>query len=336
MENFRDYYRILGVAPTATGEEIKKNFRRLARQYHPDLNPGDKVAEEKFKQIGEAYEILSDVTRRAEYDQFSQYWERNRTGRSRHPVKTPLKKRSPQAAHTAANTTEVRFDQYADFNSFLDDLLNRKPLRNVEPPPPPGTRVSSDRVDAFQPRTSKAAYTVTSQAPRPRDIEARLTVPLDRAFTGGRERIRLEDGRSLDVKMPAGILSGQRIRLKGQGSYGGDLYLKITVADHPFFTLEGLDVCCQLPITPCEAVLGGMIPVPTLEGTVKMHLPAGLRSGQRLRLPGKGFPSETRDRGDQILEIQIVTPTELTDSERELYEKLRELETLKPRHNLPI
>jgi curved DNA-binding protein len=348
MDNFRDYYGILGLVPTASAAEVKQNFRRLARQYHPDLNPGDKVAEDKFKQIGEAYEILSDEARRDEYDRFLTYWRSKEKKRPRQTVKqwTRSKPQTP---------TEVRFEQYADFNSFLDDLLNRKTVRNVEPPPPAGSRVDLDRADAFEPRTSKAAYTVSQQVrpqsapprsarprpapspkPTPGDIEARLTVPLDRAFSGGRERIRLEDGRSLDVNMPAGIVNGQRIRLKGQGRNGGDLFLKITVADHPFFSLEGADVCCQLPITPSEAVLGGAIPVPTLEGAVKMRLPAGVKSGQRLRLPGKGFPVEGGDRGDQLVEVQIVVPDQPSEAERKLYEQLRDIETFEPRQNLPL
>jgi len=367
MDNFRDYYGILGVDPTASGAEVKRSFRQLARQYHPDLNPGDKVAEEKFKQIGEAYEILSDAARRAEYDKFATYWQTKQKSRPRQKKK--------RARAKAQNSTEVRFEQYADFNSFLDDLLNRKTTRNAEPPPPPGSRVDPDRADAFEPRTSKAAYTVSQQArprsspprspnprqprpqsrsqprpqprsqpqtqtaPPPRDIEARLTVPLDRAFSGGRERIRLEDGRSLDVNMPAGITDGQRIRLKGQGRSGGDLFLKISVAEHPFFKLEGEDVCCHLPIAPSEAVLGATIPVPTLDGAVKMRLPPGVQSGQRLRLPGKGFVREggtIDDRGDQLVEVQIVVPTNPSDEETALYEKLRAIETFQPRGHLIV
>jgi curved DNA-binding protein len=371
MDNFRDYYGILGIPPTASAAEVKQNFRRLARKYHPDLNPGDKVAEDKFKQIGEAYEILADEIRRAEYDQFATYWQAKEKQRPRQTVKKWV--RSPAKPK---NSTEVRFEQYADFNSFLDDLLNRKTVRNIEPPPPPGSRVDPDRADAFEPRSSKAAYTVSQQTrprstpstsstpprstrpkpaatqpqpksqpksqprsqPTPSDIEARLTVPLDRAFSGGRERIRLEDGRSLDVNMPAGIVNGQRIRLKAQGRNGGDLFLKITVAAHPFFSLDGADVCCQLPITPSEAVLGGAIPVPTLGGAVKMRLPAGVKSGQRLRLPGKGFPVEGGDRderGDQLVEVQIVVPDQPSEEERKLYEQLREIETFQPRRDLP-
>ncbi|MBD1943649.1 J domain-containing protein, partial [Coleofasciculus sp. FACHB-712] len=172
--------------------------------------------------------------------------------------------------------------------------------------------------------------------PSRRDVEARLTMPLEKAYQGGRERIRLEDGRSLEVDMPPGMVNEQRIRLKGQGIEGGDLYLKITVSPHAFFQVEGSDIFCQLPVTPSEAVLGGAVEVPTLDGLVKMTLPSGVGHGKRLRLAGKGYPTGRGDRGDQLVEIQVVVPKTVTSQERELYEKLRQIETFKPRLDLPV
>ena len=133
--------------------------------------------------------------------------------------------------------------------------------------------------------------------------------------------------------MPPAMVDGQRIRLKGQGSNGGDLYLKISIASHPFFLVDGADIFCQVPVTPSEAILGEAIEVPTLDGPVKMSIPAGIQSGQKLRLAGKGYPING-DRGDQIVELQIVLPRDLTHHERELYEKLRQLETFNPRSHL--
>jgi curved DNA-binding protein len=167
-------------------------------------------------------------------------------------------------------------------------------------------------------------------------VEARLTLPLDKAYTGGRERIRLEDGRSLEVNMPPGMVTGQRVRLKNQGTQGGDLYLKISVAPHPFFQLEGSDISCQVPITPSEAVLGGMVEVPTLDGPVKMTVPQGVRSGARLRLAGKGYPTPNGDRGDQLVEVRIAIPKQISDRERDLYEQLRRVEKFNPRADLPV
>lgn len=331
MRNFRNYYEILGVAQSASGDEVKQAFRRLARRYHPDLNPGDKTAEDRFKDINEAYEVLADPSKRAQYDEFSKFWQQKGFQSHRRP---PTSSRAwngdrPTAARTAT-ADNLDFSEFADFNSFVDRLLDRRQRR--EAPPEPGSR------DYYRPGTTRTAYTVNPRtAPARRDIEARLTIPLEKAFSGGRERIRLEDGRSLEVNMPAGMLTGQRIRLKSQGTNGGDLYLKITVSPHPFFQLEGRDILCQLPVTPSEAVLGGAIEVPTLDGLVKMTLPAGVRPGQRLRLSNKGYPVGREERrGDQIIDIQIAIPTELSPAERELYAQLRAIEAFSPRAKLTV
>ncbi len=319
MQNFRNYYQILGITKDATPEEVKKAYRRLARQYHPDMNPGDASAEEKFKDVGEAYEILADTGKRAQYDQFSRFWKQTGFQASA----TPKAKAWNTRTSGRSASDEVDFSQFRDFNSFVDQLLNRR----EEEAAAQRTAVR----DPYRPGTTKTSYTVPRETPR--NAEARLTVPLEKAFVGGRERIRLEDGRSLEVNMPAGMVSGQKIRLKGQGVAGGDLYLKIDVAPHPFYKLDGADLFCELPLTPSEAVLGGAIEVPTLDGLVKMMIPVGVRAGQKLRLAGKGYPLDSR-RGDQIVEIMIVAPKEISPEERDLYEKIRQIETFSPRATL--
>ncbi len=307
MQNVRDYYAILGVSKNTPNEEIKQAYRRLARRYHPDANPGNKAAEEKFKDINEAYEILSDQTRRVQYDRV-------------------LSQKSA-TRNSAANP----------FSNFTRP--NRAGTKTA------ATERNSVRTDSndYRPGTTKRERVVTPSRPLRRDIEAKLTLPLDKAYRGGREKIRLEDGRSLEVEMPSGMLDGQRIRLKGQGFEGGNLYLKITVARHPFFNIQGSDIYCKIPVTPSEAVLGSAIEVPTLDGLVKVTVPSGVRSGQRLRLANKGYPLQSSDklnglevsqRGDQLVEIQIVTPREISEAERELYEKLRKLEQFNPRQNI--
>jgi len=318
MQNFRNYYEILGVPKTATADEIKRSYRRLARKYHPDLNPNDKAAEERFKDIGEAYEVLADTTKRQQYDRFGQYWKQGGfqggggAGRPREQYTPDFEKGNYSG--------DVDFSQYNDFQEFVDQLL--------------GKFRASDRPQD----TGGSSYRSNTQAPpRPsprRDSEALLELPLERAYVGGRERIRLEDGRSLEVNMPAGVLSGQRIRLKGQGTSGGDLYLKITLKSHPFFSLEGSDIRCQLPITPSESVLGVQVEVPTLSGLVKLTIPPGVKSGQQLRLSGKGFPKDARTFGDQYVEIQIVVPKTPSNRERELYEQLLKVQSFDPRENL--
>jgi len=332
MENFRNYYEILDVPRDATPEEIKKVYRRLARQYHPDLNPGNKEAEEKFKDVGEAYEILSDTSKRAEYDQFSRYWKQRgfASNRSSGGGKSWFSGRDRDAKD------DDYYSQFDEFSQFIDELLGRSNNKKVRVATT-GDLDSSDTEteDEFRPGNTKVSYTVPPRSSR-KDIEARLTLPLERAYTGGLERIRLEDGRSLEVNMPPAMVTDQRIRLLGQGVDGGDLYLKITVAPHPFYKLEGADILCQLPITPSEAVLGAAVQVPTLDGRVKMLMPPGVKSGQRLRLANKGYPMEDGSRGDQLVEIQIVMPKEISSRERELYEKIRQIETFNPRADLPV
>jgi curved DNA-binding protein len=300
MQNLRNYYEILGVTRQSSSQDLKRAYRSLARKYHPDQNPGNKLAEEKFKDINEAYEVLSDATKRSQYDKFSPAWDKKST-----------KAKNPK------------------YNPFDDFALNDPPrTRSTTTQRPRSTRL--DDVADYSPGTTKRVVS----PPARRDIEAKLTLPLSKAYQGGRERIRLEDGRSLEVDMPPAMFNGQKIRLKEQGIDGGDLYLKITVARHPFFDIQGTDVFCKVPISPIEAVLGGAIEVPTIDGLVKMTLPPGVRSGQRLRLANKGYPDKTGARGDQLVEIQIITPKQISDQERELYGKLQIIETFKPRQNI--
>jgi curved DNA-binding protein len=318
MQNLRNYYEVLEVPSNATGDEIKKAFRKLARRYHPDVNPGDLTAEEKFKNLNEAYEVLSDDEKRSQYDLFLR--------------QQKTAKRQP---FNKNNTTKAA--EYGDFNSFVEQMRNRRTTTRTSTATQENPRIRVNSTEGYRPGTVKTPKPPTQKpsSVRPRDIEARLTLPLEKAYLGGKERIRLEDGRSLEVEMPSGMLDGQKIRLKGQGIAGGDLYLKITVAPHALFELQGADIYCQIPVTPSEAVLGGAVEVPTIDGLVKMTVPSGVRSGQRLRLANKGYPrGKDNSRGDQLVEIVIVTPKEISEEERDLYRQIRELETFKPRKNL--
>jgi curved DNA-binding protein len=328
MRNFRNYYDTLDVPSSATSDDIKRAYRRLARQYHPDLNPGNKEAEDRFKDIGEAYDVLSDVTKRAQYDRFGQYW--NQQGFKEDAAPKRTQSWGERVGMGAPTSDEVDFSKYADFQEFVDQLMGRRQKASG------GTGKTTPRA-AEPSRSATAAKTKTTAASSGRrDAEARLVISLEKAYAGGRERIRLEDGRSLEVNMPTAMVSGQRIRLKGQGTAGGDLYLKIEVLPHEFFKVEGIDIVCELPITPCEAVLGGQIEAPTLDGWVKMTLPAGVRTGQRLRLGGKGYPGTDGARGDQLVQIRIEMPRNITVQEKDLYEKLRQIESFKPRTGLPV
>ena len=326
LQNFRDYYEILAVSKDAPNDEIKKSYRRLARQYHPDLNPGNKAAEEKFKDVNEAYEVLSDPSKRAQYDQFSVFWKQNGFTGSK-----SSSRKGWNQGNGSRNSTDVNPGKYDNFDTFIDQVFGVKNKGNKTA----SSSNNATQTDPFRTPRTKVSYTPGAR-PNRRDIEARLTLPLEKAYQGGLERIRLEDGRSLEVNMPPGMVTGQTIRLRNQGISGGDLYLKITVQQHHIFKLDGSDIFCQVPITPCEAVLGGQVEAPTLDGLVKMTIPPGVRSGQRLRLEGKGYPNEKGKRGNQLVEIQIITPApkNISNEERELYEKLREIETFKPRKDL--
>lgn len=302
--DFKDYYTVLGVSKTATSEEIKRAYRKLARKYHPDLNPGDQEAESKFKDLNEANEVLSEPEKRQKYDQFGQHW--NQPGYS-------------QAPPTSGTHVSVEdFDRYGDFDSFINDLLGKRSGRS--------------------PRGASVGNGFRSQAPAP-DTEAAIALTFAEAFHGVQQRLQLDDD-TLNVRIPAGAKPGSRIRLKGKGrpspfsQQRGDLYLTIEVLPHPFFRFEADDLVCDLPIRPDEAVLGAQIHVPTPDGSVTVTVPKGVRSGQSLRLRGKGWAIPKGGRGDLLVKLLIVTPKDLSAIEQEAYEKIQANTSFNPRIHL--
>ncbi len=340
MQNFRDYYEILGISKEAAADEIKRAYRALARKYHPDLNPGDKDAEEKFKLIGEAYDVLSDADKKSQYEEYSRYWnQKGFLGSNRSSNRSKRNGRTSKA--------DAEYSGFEDFDNFVEQLLKRHQASEPEmwkapPEPAVSTRTASttERINPERrdrtPSSAGRRYRPQPTAPSRRDAEADLTVPLEKAYAGGRERVRLEDGRSLEVNMPPGMVTGQRIRLKGQGIDGGNLYLRIEVKPHDYFTLQAGDIYCRLPITPSEAVLGGTIDILTLSGRINMMIPPGVQSGQRLRLSSKGYPMGQGLYGDQIVEIEVVIPKVLDDEEKALYQELRNIERFNPRADLAV
>jgi curved DNA-binding protein len=308
--DFKDYYTILGVSKTATPEEIKRAYRKLARKCHPDLNPGDKDAEAKFKDLNAANEVLSDPEKRQKYDQFGQHW--NQPGYAE----------APPSRETNAATND--FDQYGDFDSFINDLLGRSGRRTSTGH---GSTGGFDFGEGFR-----------SQAPAP-DTEAAIALTFSEAFHGVQKRLQLDD-ETINVRIPAGAKPGSRIRLKGKGrpspfsQQRGDLYLTIEVLPHPFFRFEGDRLVCDVPIRPDEAVLGAQINVPTPDGSVTMKVPKGIKSGQSLKLRGKGWTLPKGGRGDLFAKLQIVTPQDLSEIEQECYEKIQANTSFNPRTQL--
>ncbi|MDC0663606.1 DnaJ C-terminal domain-containing protein [Marinobacter sp. SS21] len=315
---FKDYYAALGVSESATPEDIKKAYRKLARKYHPDVSK-EANADEKFKDVGEAYEVLKDPEKRAEYDHLRQYGSR---GGQFEP---------PPGWHSASNFgaggyTEADARQFSD---FFESIF--------------GSGASRHGGFGFRPKGPM----------RGEDVHARLALFLEEAFHGCEKQVSFTVHDSVDyshlkarakalkVKIPPGMREGQHIRLKGQGSPGvnggesGDLFIEVELAPHPLFTVEGRDIVVTVPVSPWEAALGATVTVPTLGGKVNLKLPKGASTGRKLRLKGKGLPG--KHPGDQMVLLQVVMPQQHSEQAEALYQQLAQLEgTFNPRSKLGV
>jgi DnaJ-class molecular chaperone len=336
---FRNYYEILGVAKTASEDEIKKAFRRLARKHHPDVNPGDKSAEEKFKEINEANTVLSDPEKRRRYDQLGPNYQEGSDF-------TP----PPGWENTRGN--------YEGSYEDLGDIFGQA-----------GTGYDfSDFFNVFfgtgQPTRAGKGFAV-----RGRDMETELLLSLRQAHQGGAHSFTIDltkqcsecegtgvkagkicptcrrsgitkQRKQIEVKIPAGVRNGTVIRLNGLGNPGtgkapaGDLYLKVKLQPDPLFTIVAEnDLQIELPLSPWEAVLGAKVLVPTLDGSVEMTVPPASQAGQQLRLKGQGLLSRDGGRGNQYVKLKVVVPTVLTDKERELFSRLAAETQFNPRQS---
>jgi len=306
-----DYYQVLGVPKNATKDAIRKAYRKLAREHHPDANPNNPQAAEKFKQIQEAYDVLSDEKKRPLYDQFGKDYE--------HAARA--------AAAGAAGGGAGGFPFGGSGPIDLGDFFGQGGV---------------DFSELFGGGGS-GGRTRGRRAARGADLRATVNVPFETAVRGGTVDLSLDrNGQSetLSVKVPAGVTEGQVVRLTGQGSPGrngspGDLYLTITIAPHRYFRREGANLLLDAPVTPAEAVLGARIEVPTLsEGMGVVTIPPGTSSGAKLRLRGKGvLDPQTQQVGDQYVVIKIVVPKKPSESEKALYEQLKEMD-VSPRSHL--
>ena len=300
--DFKDYYAILGVSKNSTAEDIKKSFRKLARKYHPDMNPGNKEAEARFKEVNEAYEVLSDIDKRRKYDQFGQYWKQAGAA-------------GPSAGWAGSQGVDMSgfdFSQFGSFDEFINELLgrvgptsagrsNRWNHSNYRTTPGASNGFGGGGFSGFDGFGNPSA---TGPQKRPEgasaDREGTVSLTFSEAFTGTQKRFNLGT-ETIDVRIPAGAKAGSRIRIKGKGqlnpynSQRGDLYLNVELQPHNFFQFDGENLLCEVPVTPDEAVLGASIEVPTPDGNVTMNVPAGIRSGQSLRLRGKAGPIPKAD-----------------------------------------
>ncbi|HIK09647.1 MAG TPA: J domain-containing protein [Oscillatoriaceae cyanobacterium M33_DOE_052] len=327
--DFKDYYAILGINKGANAEEIKKAYRRLARKYHPDMNPGNAQAEAKFKEISEAYEVLSDPDKRRKYDQYGQYW-----------------KQAGAAGNWSSGASSPGFDfggfdfsQFSSFDEFINELLGRSGGAGADRSGRWNYSYNTSRAPGSFGGFEDFGASPGRSGATSGDSEGSISLTLGEAFTGTTKRLLL-GSESIDVRIPPGAKPNSRIRVRGKGQPNpynrtrGDLYLKVEIQPHSFFQFEGDNLVCEVPITPDEAVLGATIEVPTPDGAVKMNVPAGIRSGQSLRLRGKGWPQPKGGRSDQLVRIAIAPPKDLTPQEREYYEKIRSARHFNPRQDL--
>ncbi|MFV0420643.1 DnaJ C-terminal domain-containing protein [Oleidesulfovibrio sp.] len=309
---YKDYYKLLGVERSASKEEIAKAFKKMARKYHPDLNPNDADAESKFKEVNEAYEVLKDEEKRRLYDQLGPNWQHGQNFQG------------AQGFNRANFSGGAGFDA-SGFSDFFDMIFGNAGAGGYQ-------RTSGFGPDPFG--------NFSGRQRKGRDVEAQLTLSLEEAYKGGKKAITLQGqggaNKHLEVNVPAGIKDGAKIRLSGQGDSGmgggpaGDLYLKVKLAEHPLFTVDGTNIIVELPLAPWEAVLGTKARVPTLDGEVELNIAPGTGSGRKLRLRGKGLGSAA-NRGDLYVRTQIRVPDNPTAEERELWERLAAVSTFNPR-----
>lgn len=333
---FQDYYETLGVSRTATQEEINKAYRRLARKFHPDVNK-EKGAEDQFKIINEAYEVLKDPDKRKRYDALGANW---KAGQDFQPPPGwggfdfgqggPFGGQRRSTRRGPQQQPEQPFDfsgmSGGNFSDFFEALFGGRG----------GFSGSAPGMGGFDFGGMGGQATVN----QPQHHEAEIKIPLEDAYHGAMREITFQDAagnsRKYSVKIPAGISDGAKIRLAGQGGKGmngaaGDMILTVKIEPHPKFRLKGHDLEVDVPVSPWEAALGIKAQVQTLDGPVTMSIPHGTNGGRRLRLRGKGLPKRGGERGDLYATVQVVVPRELTQREKELFEELQKVSSFDPR-----
>jgi curved DNA-binding protein len=331
---FKDYYQVLGVPKTATAEEIKKAFRKLARKYHPDVAKDKKAAENKFKEINEAYEVLGDPKNREKYDRLGAQWKSGTQYQP--PPGWDQARRRPAGGPAADEGYEFRFEG-TGLSDFFERFFGRRAARSHGFSPFEGAGLGDE---------GEMPWEDTGAGRRGQDVQGEILIALDEVLRGTTREIVMErtnartghaERQRYQVRIPAGIQDGQSIRLRGQGDGGvgggsaGDLYLRVRYATHPDFRTRGADLLTTLVMAPWEAVLGGTMRLPTLDGTISLRVPAGTQQGQQLRVRGKGLPTGADTRGDLYVGIQIQVPTQASAEEKRLWKELAGISAFRPR-----
>jgi curved DNA-binding protein len=289
--SYRDYYKLLGVPKSASEDDIKKSYRKLAKEFHPDRNKGNANAEAKFKEINEAYEVLGDSEKRQVYDTYG------RTGNI------------PQQPGGWPGGSGQGGAGGQDFSDFFQTLFGN------------GGPRGGNFQDIF---SGQPGYGQQPRAQAPRDVEGTIRIGVSEAYRGTSRQVQVGD-RKLDVNIPAGSRDGAKLRLKGQAPSGGNVLLTVKVESDGTFKLEGDDVRVTAEVPAPTAVLGGKIQALTLEGRVDLNVPAGSQTGRVMRLRGQGWPKKDGSRGDQLLELRVTVPTNPSEAELELYRQLIKL-----------
>ena len=330
---FKDYYQTLGVAKSASEKELKQAYRKLARKFHPDVNPGDKSAEARFKEINEAHEVLGDPEKRRKYDELGANWRMYEQaqqagggfggapfgfGGAPGQGAWTINMGAAGGGHRTMTEEEMQelFGNEDPFSDFFRTFFGGGGGRE------PGSRPRGGRA----PRTQKG-----------RDIEHGVELTLEESYHGATRRVSIKEGghaRTVDVRIPAGVKEGSRVRAAGEGASGadggvsGDLYLRVQVKPHPVFERKGNDLHAKVPVPVTTAVLGGDAQVPTISGTVRLKIPEGTQNAQVFRLRGHGMPQVGKpdDRGDLYATVEVQLPRALTREQRQHYEALQRLE----------
>jgi curved DNA-binding protein len=353
--DYKDYYKLLGVSKSATQDDIKKSYRKLARQFHPDANPGNKEAEEKFKSIGEAYEVLKDPEKRSKYDQLGANWKQfSRAGAQPGWQQQGRGPGSGQSHQYDFSGSSFDFGESGGaFSDFFEMFFGRggderysSAFSNAQGAQGASAGARSGAQNQAGSQQQKKNFWRASAAQKGQDYQYDLNITLREAYMGTiREMSLQKDGkmRTVNVKVPKGIKDTGKVRVRGEGGKGsrgsenGDLYLAIHILPHHYFTVKEHDLYCEVPVTLTEAIFGAKIDIPTFDGYVSMTLPPNTQTGKTLRLKGKGMPKvRSTENGDLYIKIKVVIPADLTDEQKKFLSGFAEIYTENPRESITV